>query len=169
MHQPYWIFLQRVARPLTTDLVMAAVDQQAVTFPWLQVATHQTLWTELQQELNRSPASVQEDRDGRELTIPRITFIEKPFLGALDCSIEFVHWDAIPVQNINGIPRHGCPNYHIAWMRFLRKVVFARSAINSFICKNSSSRPASKPCESWKTSFSLLRNISSFSTLWIPR
>ena len=59
--------------------------------------------------------------------------------------------------------------YHIAWMRFLRMVVLARSAINFFIRKNSSSLPASKPCESWKTSLSLLRNISSFSMSWIPR
>ena len=59
--------------------------------------------------------------------------------------------------------------YHIAWRRFVRKVVFARSAMNVFILRNSSSLPASKPCESWKTNLSLLWKISSFSMSCTPR
>jgi hypothetical protein len=42
-----------------------------------------------------------EKHSQNELTIFGITFIKEHFLRALDCSIKFIHWDTVPMQNNN--------------------------------------------------------------------
>ena len=57
----------------------------------------------------------------------------------------------------------------MAWIRFFKCDVIARSSTKSFILLNSSALPASNPQESWKIKSGLLLNINSFSILCCPR
>ena len=80
--------------------------------------------------------------------------------------MQYLYQMIILINNLQKDTKYTC---QMAWIRFFKCDVVARSSTKSFILLNSSALPASNPQESWKIKPGLLLNINSFSMLCSPR
>ena len=87
---------------------------------------------------------------------------ERPFV---------IHRDAVPMGGKKWIGRNFklTITHHMTCNCSLRSTIFDLSIMNCFTLLSSSTAPASKPRESWKTNPGLLLNTSSLLTSCIPR